>query len=225
MSMLVSHGKYADSIVTEESTNGGTHHGSHMWCDVLACIFIRRIVWRVIFFFFSSRRRHTIFDCDWSSDVCSSDLREPTSRSLGRGRWTPHHARHRGWPAESSSDRELRPRLRSRRARAHRVEPAHEPVETLRAWFPERPQPKFRKMNPSSQRRRPSSAITQQTSLPSIRWRPHLRAVPRVRPFGSGFASVPLDEPRPRLRRTRQRLRKDERRVGKECRSRWSPYH
>src|SRR5256886_13798065 len=23
---------------------------------------------------FSSRRRHTIFDCDWSSDVCSSDL-------------------------------------------------------------------------------------------------------------------------------------------------------
>src|SRR5688572_30846712 len=28
----------------------------------------------VLFFFFSSRRRHTSFDCDWSSDVCSSDL-------------------------------------------------------------------------------------------------------------------------------------------------------
>src|SRR5688572_32458311 len=27
-------------------------------------------------FFFSSRRRHTRFDCDWSSDVCSSDLAE-----------------------------------------------------------------------------------------------------------------------------------------------------
>src|SRR2546430_9809636 len=26
-------------------------------------------------FFVSSRRRHTRFDCDWSSDVCSSDLR------------------------------------------------------------------------------------------------------------------------------------------------------
>src|SRR5260370_10068849 len=26
-------------------------------------------------FFFSSRRRHTRFKCDWSSDVCSSDLR------------------------------------------------------------------------------------------------------------------------------------------------------
>src|SRR5256886_2952907 len=28
-------------------------------------------------FFFSSRRRHTRFDCDWSSDVCSSDLWKP----------------------------------------------------------------------------------------------------------------------------------------------------
>src|SRR2546430_16855192 len=28
----------------------------------------------VQYFFFSSRRRHTRFDCDWSSDVCSSDL-------------------------------------------------------------------------------------------------------------------------------------------------------
>src|SRR6267143_5620267 len=25
-------------------------------------------------FFFSSRRRHTSWNCDWSSDVCSSDL-------------------------------------------------------------------------------------------------------------------------------------------------------
>src|SRR2546421_6735235 len=29
-------------------------------------------------FFFSSRRRHTRSDRDWSSDVCSSDLRVPT---------------------------------------------------------------------------------------------------------------------------------------------------
>src|SRR2546430_9122742 len=33
------------------------------------------------FFFFSSRRRHTRFDCDWSSDVCSSDLVSPRSTS------------------------------------------------------------------------------------------------------------------------------------------------
>src|SRR6266571_680108 len=29
----------------------------------------------ILFFFFSSRRRHTRLTCDWSSDVCSSDLR------------------------------------------------------------------------------------------------------------------------------------------------------
>src|SRR5215813_13223020 len=31
----------------------------------------------LIFFFFSSRRRHTRCGRDWSSDVCSSDLRVP----------------------------------------------------------------------------------------------------------------------------------------------------
>src|SRR2546426_12607367 len=31
----------------------------------------------MFFFFFSSRRRHTRLQGDWSSDVCSSDLRMP----------------------------------------------------------------------------------------------------------------------------------------------------
>src|SRR2546427_4763882 len=39
-------------------------------------------VFDVSFFFFSSRRRHTRFDCDWSSDVCSSDLRERRDQLL-----------------------------------------------------------------------------------------------------------------------------------------------
>src|SRR5690606_40392793 len=30
--------------------------------------------WSFLYFFFSSRRRHTRFSRDWSSDVCSSDL-------------------------------------------------------------------------------------------------------------------------------------------------------
>src|SRR6266481_3254969 len=34
---------------------------------VTSCLFF-------FFFFFSSRRRHTRWNCDWSSDVCSSDL-------------------------------------------------------------------------------------------------------------------------------------------------------
>src|SRR5438034_4646454 len=33
-------------------------------------------------FFFSSRRRHTSSLCDWSSDVCSSDLRQPSRGGL-----------------------------------------------------------------------------------------------------------------------------------------------
>src|SRR2546430_7317336 len=36
-----------------------------------------------MFFFFSSRRRHTRFDCDWSSDVCSSDLYAERAEALG----------------------------------------------------------------------------------------------------------------------------------------------
>src|SRR2546430_8568809 len=36
---------------------------------------VRSDLRQYFFFFFSSRRRHTRFDCDWSSDVCSSDLR------------------------------------------------------------------------------------------------------------------------------------------------------
>src|SRR6266478_8806612 len=36
--------------------------------------FLKNKAYFFFFFFFSSRRRHTRFDCDWSSDVCSSDL-------------------------------------------------------------------------------------------------------------------------------------------------------
>src|SRR5207237_5810348 len=35
-------------------------------------------------FFFSSRRRHTRFKCDWSSDVCSSDLGRMRARQRRR---------------------------------------------------------------------------------------------------------------------------------------------
>src|SRR5437764_11923289 len=37
-------------------------------CRAACCVFLRP-------FFFSSRRRHTRYIGDWSSDVCSSDLR------------------------------------------------------------------------------------------------------------------------------------------------------
>src|SRR5207237_2690836 len=46
-------------------------------CWLLGEVQVHLVVGRlcVVFrFFFSSRRRHTRFKCDWSSDVCSSDL-------------------------------------------------------------------------------------------------------------------------------------------------------
>src|SRR5688572_33181722 len=48
----------------------------------------------IILFFFSSRRRHTRFDCDWSSDVCSSDLTIPrgVSGTLSTGFRAPSSA-------------------------------------------------------------------------------------------------------------------------------------
>src|SRR6266481_8850760 len=52
-----------------------------------------------LFFFFSSRRRHTRWNCDWSSDVCSSDLDHGANRLAGEnvfGQYEPHsYARER----------------------------------------------------------------------------------------------------------------------------------
>src|SRR2546426_12260676 len=39
---------------------------------------------RIFLFFFSSRRRHTRLQGDWSSDVCSSDLVEDALEQIGR---------------------------------------------------------------------------------------------------------------------------------------------
>src|SRR6266702_6850163 len=38
----------------------------------------------IVFFFFSSRRRHTRWPRDWSSDVCSSDLSRNGGRAFAR---------------------------------------------------------------------------------------------------------------------------------------------
>src|SRR4051812_49727463 len=46
-----------------------------VWVYGCACQCV--VFWKWVvrsFFFFSSRRRHTRLTCDWSSDVCSSDL-------------------------------------------------------------------------------------------------------------------------------------------------------
>src|SRR2546430_7020678 len=96
------------------------------------------------FFFFSSRRRHTRFDCDWSSDVCSSDLQLEADEVLKDGGET------------------RAPRLQLERAEVDAV------------YF--------------------DGAV--------------LRVVQPAQQLRDGSLA-----------------RSEERRVGKECRSRWSPYH
>src|SRR3712207_7301020 len=61
-----------------------------MFEENLSSFFFINIECISFFFFFSSRRRHTRYWRDWSSDVCSSDLRLPgrVGSMLGR-RYAP----------------------------------------------------------------------------------------------------------------------------------------
>src|SRR2546430_10010136 len=57
---------HAECMVVGASGTPGAATRSYVgYLGMLTCLF-----------FFSSRRRHTRFDCDWSSDVCSSDLQK-----------------------------------------------------------------------------------------------------------------------------------------------------
>src|SRR5256885_15466815 len=59
-----------------------------MWW--ISCELIVGTTQGCVFFFFSSRRRHTRLQGDWSSDVCSSDLCSTRCRP---------HARPNCWPS------------------------------------------------------------------------------------------------------------------------------
>src|SRR5437763_11737536 len=65
-------------------------------CEHLLCYVMFSVV---VFFFFSSRRRHTRYIGDWSSDVCSSDLR--MRGSVPRGQY--FRDKNRGRPAYRSN--------------------------------------------------------------------------------------------------------------------------
>src|SRR5256885_6151682 len=47
----------------------------------IAAVIVKSRVACLLLFFFSSRRRHTRLQGDWSSDVCSSDLRRDSAHS------------------------------------------------------------------------------------------------------------------------------------------------
>src|SRR3712207_8021165 len=59
----------------------------------MECIFVYL---SFLFFFFSSRRRHTRYWRDWSSDVCSSDLISINDRPFAGLALQPHTGA--GWP-------------------------------------------------------------------------------------------------------------------------------
>src|SRR6266571_5381535 len=60
----------------------GHRHDGHPRTEMTRMFFrhgAKELQQLAIFLFFSSRRRHTRLTCDWSSDVCSSDLCRPTA--------------------------------------------------------------------------------------------------------------------------------------------------
>src|SRR5438034_2829006 len=85
-----------------------------MMSDLLSVIF---------FFFFSSRRRHTRSLCDWSSDVCSSDLVFPEPGRMGAALGLLRLYRRSGLQRLVRSTRALRlfPRLAAMRSEERRV--------------------------------------------------------------------------------------------------------
>src|SRR5256886_6826658 len=117
-----------------------------MWCCHCSCVsslrFLLYTMWSLVcnvgcysymfcvticvgfFFFFSSRRRHTRFDCDWSSDVCSSDLawmttaaREALQRRAGLAAVALWEKQHGHFTAEEINEarRSVRAQLRTSR--------------------------------------------------------------------------------------------------------------
>src|SRR5256886_10203110 len=109
----------------------------------------------LLFFFFQAEDGIRDFDCDWSSDVCSSDLRQRIDAT--RDEQTGHQQRSRG---------------------SYRLD-VHPLLE------------------------RPKQVVDAQDRF--------------LRRQDRGGAPEPSPGP--------PTVRSEERRVGKECRSRWSPYH
>src|SRR5690606_40669654 len=101
--------------------------------------YVRHVLWRLfvymVFFFFSSRRRHTRFSRDWSSDVCSSDL-AAFAAALPR-RWVA-----RRFPQSVADFPELEIRhlcwtFRRRRAVRRRSEERRVGKECRSGWWPD----------------------------------------------------------------------------------------
>src|SRR2546429_7777202 len=132
-----------------------------------------------VIFFFSSRRRHTRCSRDWSSDVCSSDLKVQWLSKDGRPEFVSAFRKLFHWDSDGL------PVLNTRYLRSCGEEDT--------AF---------------------SEAVLRDLRLGSrvIASDPEMRAS-LARSARDFIEEIVLT------------IRSEERRVGKECRSRWSPYH
>src|SRR2546429_804580 len=77
----------------------------------------------VYFFFFSSRRRHTRCSRDWSSDVCSSDLRSVKTVLLVANGDLRQSANQVCWPAQMAMEKKLAAAVAAQGCRLQRAHP------------------------------------------------------------------------------------------------------
>src|SRR3712207_3516492 len=160
------------------------------------------------YFFFSSRRRHTRYWRDWSSDVCSSDLTRARIRGVAMdgasqivfvdtpGLFRPRRRLDRAMVAAAwggASDADVVVLL----IEAHRgmTEGVKAILESLKEKIGKRP-----------------VALA-------------INKIDRVKAESLLALSGEMNEAFPFERTFMISARSEERRVGKECRSRWSPYH
>src|ERR1022692_3951673 len=88
----------------------------------------------VVFFFFSSRRRHTRLQGDWSSDVCSSDLGWKSNENMD---FDFNDAHDIGPLTDRASDETIKARLRDRFSNARQaIVLVGAETKNLRKWVP-----------------------------------------------------------------------------------------
>src|SRR2546430_7547876 len=140
-------------------------------------------------FFFSSRRRHTRFDCDWSSDVCSSDLSDDTDIPLGNG-------------TDGVYDR-----VEFKYNRLSEMKEKKDQIQTIHTTD-------YDKLG----RLQHDRVTALGTGVDGA-----VRRITRIYEVRGMLQKITsYDNSDPSLGNV---VRSEERRVGKECRSRWSPYH
>src|SRR5690606_40004711 len=83
----------------------------------------------IFLFFFSSRRRHTRFSRDWSSDVCSSDLRPGIHADTDRNITVAGGVNHRLNPVLAANITRVNPQARSEERRVGK--------ECRSRWWPD----------------------------------------------------------------------------------------